>query len=104
MKPDVIRDIRHFIHSKGVGRFDCQGFYVPGFASRRMVDCFMELTGEDLHDTVGIGVVMDRRALARVPHKKKLFQVNTRHHNQIDTGGQLTMFALWLIFSIAFRV
>ena len=39
-----------------------------------MIDCFLELAGEDLHDAVGVGVVVDRGALSGIPDEEELKQ------------------------------
>lgn len=74
MKADIIGDVGHPIHAVRLGRLDFQrlGFSRPILWV--VIDCFMQLPGQDLHDAVGIGVVVDGRAFPGVPYKEKLWQ------------------------------
>jgi hypothetical protein len=58
MQPDLITDIGHLIRLICCILFDLQGSVV---VIRRggMIDRFVQLPIEDLHDTVRVGVVMD---------------------------------------------
>lgn len=86
MQPNLIRDIGHLVGAVGVDRLDLQWtvgllpvgatpgavaglVIVVGRRRGSAVDGLAELAGKDFHDAVGVGVVVNRGAFARVPHQ-----------------------------------
>lgn len=59
MKADIIGDVGHPIHAVGLGRLDAQRLGFSRAILWVVVDCLVQLPGQDLHDAVGIGVVVD---------------------------------------------
>lgn len=77
VKTNVVGDVSDFVHPKCLRRLDrewlrfCTCFW-------GVVHRFVELSRQDLHDAMGIGMVVNRRALARVPDQKQLFSLGMR--------------------------
>lgn len=92
VKANVIGDVGHFIHPQGCGGLDCQRLGFSGFVFWGMVDGFVQLSSQNLHNAVGVGVVVDGRTLSRVPYQKKLWKLVKPSGK--DTLFQLTMLAL----------
>lgn len=72
VKTNIISDVGDFVHPQSCSGLDSQRLGFPWFVFRGMVDGFVQLSGQDLHNAVSIGMVVNGRTLSRVPHEKKL--------------------------------
>lgn len=72
VKADVIGDVGNPIHAVRLGRLDTQRLGPARFLLWGVIDCLMQLSSQDLHDAVGIGMIVDGGAFPRVPYEEKL--------------------------------
>lgn len=72
MKADVVGNVGNPIHAVSLGRLDTQRLGFTRVLLWGVIDFFVQLSSQDLHDAVGIGVVVDGRAFPRVPYEEKL--------------------------------
>lgn len=71
MESDIIGDIRHVVHGVFLIRCDFQWTMIR-LLIRDAVYGLLKCACEDLHDTVGIGVVMDGRTFPGIPDEEEL--------------------------------
>lgn len=84
VQADLVADVGHLIRLIRRVLLDLQRAIVV-FRRWRMVDGFIQLAVEDLHDTVRVGVIVDGGSLFGVPDQQQLVESVLDTNRRVDS-------------------